>query len=365
MKRLFMVALSLVMMVAFASPAGAGLAFAAAPNASGPQTYTVLVGAESPAIGVDLMGFFPGTLNVHVGDTVMWWQNSHEPHTVTFLAGAPLSQYPLLMPAPRNPLNTPLMFNPAAVDRTRPAGGMYNGTTYANSGLMSEDPGQLRSYSLTFTRAGTYNYICLVHGQMMSGRIIVSQSSTSIPSPAAAMQQGRLEIARLVAQVPALMRQAQAQVQPPTRNPNGTTTYHVIAGYSSGQLDLERFFPNRLTVREGDSIDFSLSRQSDEPHTVTFLNGNAAFPLIVPTSVNGKTLLLFNPKVVLPQNAGKAVTGQGVFSSGLLEPGTSNTRYTISIGDLHGRHTFESLLQASDGMFGSLTVQEAGPLTTR
>ncbi len=59
------------------------------------------------------MAYFPGSIRIHVGDTVHFVQNSNEIHTVTFLGGQQLPA--LIVPAaslglPPDP--SPLVFNP-------------------------------------------------------------------------------------------------------------------------------------------------------------------------------------------------------------------------------------------------------------
>lgn len=79
--------------------------------------------------------------NVAVGTSVTWTNlTTNEPHTVTFgIAGKP---FPHLDP-----------FGP-------PTGGStYDGSVVTNSGILA--PGA--SYTLTFTKAGTYQYHCLFH----------------------------------------------------------------------------------------------------------------------------------------------------------------------------------------------------------
>jgi plastocyanin len=57
------------------------------------------------------MAYFPATLHIHVGDTVLWKQNTHEIHTVTFLG--PLTKAPdLIVPSDPPTLPGPLMLNP-------------------------------------------------------------------------------------------------------------------------------------------------------------------------------------------------------------------------------------------------------------
>jgi plastocyanin len=94
------------------------------------------------------------TIAVPVGTTVTWTDQSNNAlHTVTFpVAGQPL---PAL---PGDPFTPPM------------GGSTYDGTQVTNSGVLK--PGQ--SYSLTFTKAGTYTYYCLFHdGEGMAGTIVV------------------------------------------------------------------------------------------------------------------------------------------------------------------------------------------------
>ena len=46
-------------------------------------------------------------------------------------------------------------------------GGSYDGTAFKSTGFVESDPSsQLVAYTLTFTKAGTYSYVCLVHPNM-------------------------------------------------------------------------------------------------------------------------------------------------------------------------------------------------------
>jgi len=93
------------------------------------------------------------TVTVAAGSTVQWTNLSNNaPHTVTF---APVGQpFPTLNP-----------FSP-------PSGGnTYDGTTLVNSGVLF--PG--KSFSLTFTKAGTFTYHCIFHDdtEHMIGTVVV------------------------------------------------------------------------------------------------------------------------------------------------------------------------------------------------
>ncbi|MFZ3167372.1 MAG: TIGR03118 family protein [Candidatus Methanoperedens sp.] len=106
------------------------------------------------------MRFAPDPLTIHTDDTIVWTQmNFMMIHTVTFpVAGQPVPEF--ILPD--------FSINPVAA---APAGGsVYNGTDFFNSGILS--PGQ--NYTLTFTKPGTYDYLCLIHDEMgMKGKIIV------------------------------------------------------------------------------------------------------------------------------------------------------------------------------------------------
>lgn len=94
------------------------------------------------------------TVTIPVGGTVTWTnQSNNAPHTVTFpIAGQPL---PTL---PGDPFTPPM------------GGSTYDGTQVTNSGVL----GAGQTYSLTFTKAGTYVYYCLFHdGEGMAGTVVV------------------------------------------------------------------------------------------------------------------------------------------------------------------------------------------------
>jgi plastocyanin len=303
------------------------------------------------------MAYFPSTLTIHVGDTVLWKVNTHEIHTVTFLAGTPEPLLIVPVPLPPPVLPGTLMINPQVAFPTAPAGGMYDGSTYANSGVMSTDPGNPTQFSLTFTQTGKFMYECIVHGMMMSGSIVVVDPSRRIPSPAAVSFQAKKTMIQKLASANELYGRALSQVPRPQHNPDGSTNYTVLVGWSKGQLDLMKFVPSRLVVHPGDTVKFMLSPTNDAPHTVTFLNGGADISFVLPVdNPPGPPILLFNPQVLFPINPGKPLTRSGVFSSGLLQPGVGPTSYSFKIGNIKGNIAYQCLLHDTSGMVGLLTV---------
>lgn len=323
---------------------------------AGPQTYTVLVGADDLETAANLEAYFPSEITIHVGDTVAWKLNSKEIHTVTFLGSE--KEPDLLVPVPNAPQGA-MMFNPQVAFPVAPTDGQFDGSSYANSGIMGPDEGQSTDYSLTFSKPGTYSYLCVVHGEeKMVGKVTVVDASTQTPTPADVQAQGQQEMQALMAQLPAVQKAAEANLKSPEKNSDGTTTYHVAVGFSQGQIDLEAFFPSTLNVHPGDTVIWDFAQQDIAPHTISFLNGAQEPPLVIPQpQQSGPPLLTLNPEVAAPQNAGNPLTTTGVYSSGIIDPNAPGPHsYSLKIGDASGTIPYICMLHEESGMKGSITV---------
>ena len=325
-------------------------------HSGSPATYTVLVGLSQPGQGVNVDAYFPDTLKVHVGDTVNFKDNAAEIHTVTFLA--PHQTLPDLLAT--FPLLDPAVWRPVV-----PANHLYDGTSYANSGIMSTDPSfslpgqQVTSFWLRFTHAGSYQYFCIVHGVMMTGTINVVDPSARIPSPGQVRHQVKKTIAGLLKQVPAAIDAAWAAIMPPVHNSDGTTTYHVNVGFMYGMIDLMSFFPGKLRVHPGDTVVWHMTTV---PHTITFLNGNPEPSLLVPATwppTSGPTVM-FNPAILGPSASvvgGQALNKTEMFHSGFLP--VPDTTFSLTIGNIEGPVPYRCLLHDASGMVGKLVVDAA------
>jgi plastocyanin len=143
------------------------------------EPNTVFAGVGSATA---LMAFQPRRLTVPVGTTVTWVENSPtELHNIAFgpvdyveRLIKTLDQFPVAPGAPNQ-------VNPFVVLGSEPPGPyIYTGTNHGNGFLAT--PGIDREpnspppdrFSVTFTKAGTYHYICMIHGKDMSGDIIVT-----------------------------------------------------------------------------------------------------------------------------------------------------------------------------------------------
>jgi plastocyanin len=356
MKKILQFGLSLALllgMVGYAIPVSASTG----PNfiASSKQSYTVLVGSENTAMGVSIMSFFPQDVSIHVGDTITWKANSHEIHTVTFLAGGDIP--PIIIPAPEG-MASPLQINPLAAFPT-PTNGQYDGSAYLNSGIISTDPGFVQTFSLTFTQEGVYDYVCIVHGQMMSGTVTVVGANDPVPTPAQVHVQGLAELRAAWSNVPEALAQARAQAVPPVQNPDGTFTHTITMGYMSGNIMVMGFFSKMEMVRPGDTVVWQLSPTSDAPHTVTFYNGAPDQSFVIIAQGPDGPVALINPAVLFPSDAvmhGEPLNRTDFFNSGILMPGGQES-FSLTIGDISpGLLKYECILHDTSGMVGNLII---------
>ena len=127
-------------------------------NADGTKTYDLAAGIGKD--NIEILRFISEKLDIHVGDSVVWTNLSNgEPHSVSFGT------------------------EPQGAAAEAPAGG----TTYPASGWTSSGlylgaplPGP-HSYKLTFTKAGTYKYFCVLHDVVgMVGAVTVA---AAVPVP--------------------------------------------------------------------------------------------------------------------------------------------------------------------------------------
>jgi plastocyanin len=340
----------LIGMVGYAIPvyaSAAPISFAAPA-----RNDSVLVGSENTALGVSIMSFFPQNITIHVGDTVTWIANSHEIHTVTFLAGEPLPE--VIIPAPDG-MASPLQINPLAAFPT-PTDGQYDGNSYLNSGIISTDPGFVKTFNLTFTQEGVYNYVCLVHGALMSGTVTVVGMKQAVPTPAQVRTQGLQELKAAWTNVPAALAEAKAQAVPPVQNPDGTYTHTITLGYMSDNIMIMGFFSKMEMVRPGDTVVWQLAPTNDAPHTVTFYNGAPDQPFVIIAGTPNGPVALINPVVLEPSPAvlsGEPLNNTDFFNSGILMPG-GQTSFSLTIGNITGLINYECILHDTSGMTGSL-----------
>jgi plastocyanin len=139
----------------------------------------VLAGAGSHVTGAEVTAFFPAQLSVKVGDTVSFVNHDQtDIHTVTFGPEAFRSMIEKGFVAPQG---NQVLLNPLGALPSDPPGpvqydGGNHGNGYLNSGILQPAgaPASLgpNAFSVTFTKAGTYHFECVVHANM-DGTIVV------------------------------------------------------------------------------------------------------------------------------------------------------------------------------------------------
>jgi len=122
----------------------------------------------------------PAEIDAKVGEKVTWTVVG--PHTISF-GNAPIEPgkyitkapdgawhlnaqafMPAGFPEPPAPPNGPPPSQPTLLPPID--GGKYDGTGFRSTGVLASFPPVLNQASLTFTKAGTYAYVCLIHPKM-------------------------------------------------------------------------------------------------------------------------------------------------------------------------------------------------------
>jgi len=141
-----------------------------------PSGLTVKAGNDKK--GVATIAFFPAKKTVKVGQQVTFTMSnkSTEAHNVAFAPEAYAQELAqaFIGPAgldartvyPSEPFGTPLV-----------VGGTQHGNGFVNTGLLDDDKTtpMPKSTAVSFSKPGTYQYYCIVHGAEMKGSITVTQ----------------------------------------------------------------------------------------------------------------------------------------------------------------------------------------------
>jgi plastocyanin len=207
---------------------------------------------EHPQIAV--MQYIPARAKVSVGEKVVWsWAETREPHSVTF--------FPAEQRAPE-PGSDPALFAPT------PPAGPYDGTALVNSGLLPRGPQAVAPFEMTFATAGAYNYVCVIHPQMV-GTITVAAGDAG-ESAAAVAKRGKQEKGQWLAEGNEAFEKYRAASPVKTRSRDGTTTWKVEMGTSTPHTEILAFSPVPAEVKKGDRVTFV--NRSRAPHTASFFN---------------------------------------------------------------------------------------------
>lgn len=296
-----------------------------APSASTRQAWTVDAGASHRDGALQGLDFYSSTIVIDEGDSVTW--TSASIHTVSFLT------------AGMSPFTAPPV----------PAGGSTeDGSTFTSSGVLG--PGQ--TYTLTFPKAGTYTYYCLLHPPEMAGQIIVQPAGAPYPHPQGYYTgQGNQ-------QANADLSAAQSAIALFPFERGGTM---LAAGISPGlsspppsNSSVWRFLDttnltNTVTIPVNATITW-VNESNNEPHTVTFPIAGQPLPPLPGDP--------FTPPMGIVQNGvniydGTQVTNSGPFGTAVGFPGNS---YSLKFTKA-GTYRYFCLFHDEFGMEGTVVVQ--------
>lgn len=148
-----------------------------------PTGNTIVAGPDKG--GVDLFRFSPASKTVKVGTTLnlTMSKGTVENHTFTFGAKDKLAKMAegFIAPLPGTGTAGPpvLAFDPVQAYESDPGTPAYDGTNHGdgflNTGVLGGRGGGLaQGKSVTFTKAGTYDFLCLIHPDMQ-GKVVVAE----------------------------------------------------------------------------------------------------------------------------------------------------------------------------------------------
>ncbi|MCA1646728.1 MAG: hypothetical protein LC797_15160 [Chloroflexi bacterium] len=305
-------------------------------SASAAQTLNVSAGAESAGGDVQLNEFAPNQITIGVGDTVIWKLDSSEFHDILFTSGAPAPEF--IAPGPDG-----VFVNPAAAF---PVGGStYDGSGVVGSGLLNTG----QTYSLTFSKAGTFTYLCAIHPGM-GGVVNVAGNGQGVDTQPAvdARRNAQVNADLATRALPTIMANVGEQ-------PTEGASVGVASGLENGPADVQRFLPRRVTVHEGEAVTW-IWKTEGTPHTVTFLGGNPAPDVIMPQpQAGGPPRLALNPAVLAPAGVAADWNGAGFLNSGFLQPMPNQPTPTFTVR-FQATGTFDYVCVLHENMVGTVVV---------
>ncbi len=300
-----------------------------------PTKVAVRGGVNDPAdLNIAALAFLPAEVKVVAGAAVSWTVAGPEPHSVTFLP--PGQQAP-------TPDKAGALFAPT------PPKGPYDGTTLVNSGLGPQGPGAPMTFDVTFAKAGTYAYLCVIHPQMR-GTVVVGEPSAA-DTQSAIDERGKAEESQWLAEGQAAKKALVEKPAAQTKNSDGSTTWTVQTGVSTPHTNVLAFVSPALALKPGDSVTFV--NGSAAPHTATFAGGT-----VIPPNPE-------DPKVLAPApgKSPQTLKATGYFNTGWLPPDAPPgagpplpARSFTFVVPRAGSYAYICALHVASGMAGTLTA---------
>ncbi len=335
MKRI--VVMALVLSVALLVPVPARV------NAG--TTWTVKAGAAAMNQAEQALLFLPKDITINEGDTIQWKIGASD-HTIYFTGGGKAPE--LIVPGK---MKGELLWNPDVFFASPKKA--YDGMGPISGGLISSGtPDMPKAHSLSFTKAGTYKYVCLFHPGM-EGTVTVQAAGSSYPKTQAQYDQEGTEQANAsLAKAKALREGTKPEM---TGAPGKRTLTLNLVGSAKDGATFYRFPGENLTISRGDTVTWVM-KDPTELHTVTFGAKKGLDIVTVKPQQGGPPLLLVTKETVMPLG-GKVHRGTGFYNSGFLlteGPGVRNYSLTFTKS---GTYEYICAVHQVFGMKGTIVVK--------
>lgn len=286
---------------------------------TGATTWYVQAGGDHQQGALQALAMLPQTITIDEGDSITW-TDVGEHHTITFFG----------------PFNSPQAPPPVPVGPSNPS---YDGSTYISSGDLALG----KQYTVTFTKAGTYPYVCLFHAPEHKGIVVVQPRGSAYPHPQgyytgngnALRNQLTSDAMASVATIPYPVggTHVAAGVSPPLSN--GIPPQSAVFRF----LDGNRLNLTSITIAVGTTVTWT-NLDFTDPHTVTF-------------PIAGQPLPPLPGEPFTPPIGGSTYDGTQITNSGVLNAGAS---YSLTFTKA-GRFQYLCLFHDGSGMLGTVIAK--------
>jgi plastocyanin len=320
--------------------------------APGAATFHVIAGKAQGAM--DIEQFMPRDIHIREGDTIEWAAQGIEGHTVTFAANEDqlhtvLASY--LVPDPDDPGSQ--LFNPRVALRSDTGATFSGDGTFVNSGFFGVPAEQ--TYSLTFTKRGVYQYLCLVHPLWMRGTVTVDAPEAQVESPDTVASRGTAQLADYLAEEQRTLDRASAETRE-LPGPDGTAAHRVAVGLTTPYGQVATFVQPSLDIKAGDTVIF----ESDDRdfHNVVFKGAGEDPPgvrVIVDPGGRGINYSLDRSSATAVDPPAAGFDDRTFLSSGTLGILMPRTTWRLTF-DKPGTYTYTCTIHVLAGMAGVIHV---------
>jgi plastocyanin len=318
----------------FKAGLAAAVAVLAVPASASAATKTVNMGLPTAQqktfqkAFADVNDFFPHGTTIHVGDSIKFAPTGFHTVDIPRKGGSALALFlptgqSVTGPTGLDAAGAPFWFNNTQQNIgfnpvLGPPGlfgkkATYTGAKRIESGLpFAQKP---KSFTVKFTKTGTYTYYCDIHHGMKGSVKVVSKNS-SVPST-------REDKRDLNTQIASTLKTAKKLIKT-------TATANTVSVGASGAGGVESFafYPSNLSVKAGTTVTFRMSSKTFDDHTATTGPGN---PETEPNSYLGSIEAGFegpvlDARAVYPSDAPGSIAaltptfhGNGFWSSGVMD----------------------------------------------